>query len=912
MKIIISRTILLILLGIFGQANAQTVTNVDALNALSTEFDAQWKASQIKVQQYAKDHHVPIRVELEDGRVRQIVDVRNGQPLYYITDNLGAAQTTRAAELWEGGNSGLGISGEGYNQLGSWDAGHVRRTHQEFTDQGASRAIPMDGNYVTHYHSTHVAGTLIAAGVEPTAKGMSYGAELKYWEWGNDASEMAAAAAQGLEISNHSYGPPGGWESNNGNWYWIGDTGIDQNEDYQFGFYNNLSRQMDQIAFNAPFYLMCRSAGNERGEGPSYAGTDGNPEIDGGTDGYDCISPVKLGKNILSVGAVREVLDYNNPDDVVMSSFSSWGPVDDGRIKPDIVGKGVSVYSTMDGSNTSYSSLNGTSMSTPNVVGTLALLQKYYQDTHDASPMRSATLKGLAIHTADEAGDHPGPDYIFGWGLMNAEIAAHIITDDLGQNVIDELVLTGGDIYTREINVPEGVELRITICWTDPPGIPVSPQLNPRDPMLVNDLDLKITDAAANAYFPYKLNPENPAAAATTDSKNAVDNVESVYIAEPESGTYTITITHDGLLEGDEQAFSIIISGIDEYTVVPECSAGMESPEDGANEIFTNQWFSWTPANYASSYDVYFGTDGGGTVSPTNVFNGENFPANGFTTLMDPSTTYYLQVIPRNNMGASSNCNNIYTFTTLDAITEFPYLQSMTDVLTPAPPAYWQTVDLSDAIWESFGPIGHEDDKSMRCSNPEGIVETTYDNWFISPPFEVVEGNEYAISSYYKGFSGGKAETIYLFWGTAPNTEELTNLLYEDVDFTDGNWRKAESLFIPESDGLVYFGWQVASTNAYGLFLDDILIDNWGTVGIGDGDLSAFVKVYNQANKVIIEAGENWNGADLKVVNSMGQILYSGHYFNQTSIDLNNSRKGLYIVTLQIGNKVETRKLMVY
>ncbi|RLD53644.1 MAG: hypothetical protein DRJ05_16105, partial [Bacteroidetes bacterium] len=339
---------------------------------------------------------------------------------------------------------------------------------------------------------------------------------------------------------------------------------------------------------------------------------------------------------------------------------------------------------------------------------------------------------------------------------------------------------------------------------------------------------------------------------------------------------------------------------------------GMDSPENGANEIFTNQWFSWIPANYASSYDVYFGTDGGGTVTPTNVFNGENFPENGFSTIMDPGTAYYLQVVPRNNMGASSGCTDIYSFTTLEAIAEFPYLQSITDALLPEPPAYWQTVDYSDAIWESFEPIGHDDDKSMRCSNPGGIVETAYDNWFISPPFEVANGSEYYISSYYKGFSGGKAETIQLFWGATPNTEDLINLLYEDVEFTNGNWQKADGIYIPESDGLVYFGWKAASTNGFGLFLDDIVVDNWGTVGIGDGDLSAIVRVYNQTNNIIVEAAESWNGADLKVVNTMGQILYSGQHFNQTSINLNNSGKGLYIVTLQKGNKVETKKLMLH
>ncbi|MCF6342451.1 MAG: S8 family serine peptidase, partial [Bacteroidales bacterium] len=432
MKNLFTKIVLFVALLATGQIYAQTETNVEELNRLSTEFAAQWDANQIKVQQYAAEHNVPVYQELADGRTIQMVDVRDGQPFYYVTHNLGAAHTTRASELWEGGSSGLDISGEGYEQLGSWDAGHVRKTHQEFVDQGASRAIPMDGNYASHYHSTHVGGTLIAAGIVADAKGMSYGGKLKYWQWSNDNSEMAAAAANGLEISNHSYGFLTGWNWTGSSWQWTGNSSVSPTEDYRFGFYTGDSRAMDQIAFNAPNYLIVRSAGNDRGEGPGDAGQNGKPEKDGGADEYDVISHESIAKNIMTVGAVKEVMNYTGPSSVKMSDFSCWGPADDGRIKPDIVGKGVDVYSTMNGSNTSYASLQGTSMSSPNVAGSMALLQLHYQNTHGATPMRSATLKGLVLHTADEAGDHPGPEYHFGGGLMNTKRAASIISDCVG------------------------------------------------------------------------------------------------------------------------------------------------------------------------------------------------------------------------------------------------------------------------------------------------------------------------------------------------------------------------------------------------------------------------------------------------------------------------------------------------
>ena len=910
MQKFITYLLVFIFLSFLGQASAQTFTNVETLHQLSDELSLEWEINEQKVQEYAKANNVPIRQELTDGRVMEMINVVDGQPLFYITHNLGAAHTTRASELWEGGSTGLGISGEGYSQVGSWDAGHVRKSHQEFMDQGVSRAIPKDVG-PTHYHSTHVAGTIIAAGIVASAKGMSYGAELQYWNWTSDNSEMANAAADGLEISNHSYGQVSGWNWENGGWNWHGSPGASPTEDYSFGFYNGAARQWDNIAFNAPNYLIVKSAGNDRGDGPGSAGQNGNPEKDGGTDGYDCISGSGVAKNILTVGAVHQVSNYTGPGSVVMSGFSGWGPADDGRIKPDIVGKGVNVYSTMDGSNTAYTAMSGTSMSSPNVAGTLALLQKYYQDINEGIPMRSASLKALTIHTADEAGNHPGPDYIFGWGLMNAIRASDVIKENAHQVVIDELVLEGGSIYMREINVPEGTDLRVTICWTDPQGMPVGPQLNPRDVMLVNDLDLVVKDASFNSFYPYQLDYNNPSAAATNSSKNYVDNVEMVFMPQVEGGTYTIMVTHEGMMENNEQAFSVIISGIDEYDIPPGCTSTMLTPGDGATDILLNEWMSWEEVEYANTYDVYFGTDGGGIETPTNVYNGENVATNGFSYVMDPFTTYYLQVAPRNSFGPAENCDKIWSVTTMDAISQFPYLMDMSEVVTPSLPEYWQTADFSDGKWASSSLAGHDDNKSMMCRNPGGNIATDYDNWLISPPFSMVSGNQYNVSCFYKSFTSSQNETLKLYWGSSPNVEDLTHLLFKDVDFSGSDWKEGSGVYFHEQDELVFFGWHVESMAGKGIFLDEMLIENWGTVGLEEGPENDAVSIFGQAGKINVHTVESWNNAEVKVVNLMGQTVYSGQHFTHSVIDLHNSGKGLYIVTLQKGSKLESRKLMI-
>jgi subtilase family protein len=908
MKRITYYLFLVILLFFSGQIISQTVTNTEKLLQISEELDAAWKEKEQRVANYIQKNDVPKSYQSQEGVFYEIIDIIDGKPIYYRTDNFGAATTTRAKELWVGGNSGLDISGDGYLQLGEWDAGAVRVTHQEFTDQGGSRVTQMDGPTATHYHATHVAGTMVAGGVVGNAKGMSYGGNLKAWQWSNDESEMAAAAAAGLEISNHSYGVAHGWDNNNGNWVWHGASSISPDEDYKFGFYDSGSRQWDQIAYNAPNYLIVKSAGNDRGDGPADAGN-GEPEVDGGEDGYDCISPKGIAKNLLTVGAVYEVLDYTGPESVSMSDFSCWGPADDGRIKPDIVGKGVDVYSTMDGSNDAYGLLEGTSMSAPNVSGSMALLQFHYQDLN-SEIMRASTLKALVLHSADEAGEHDGPDYIYGWGLMNTERAAAVISDNEGQNVIDEIDLSNGDTYSRDVTVPAGADFRVTICWTDVPGSPTSPQLNPSNPMLVNDLDLSIEDASQNDYYPYSLDRDNPSAAATTTGKNYVDNVEMIYIEGAEPGTYTITVDHDGTLATGGQAFSIIISGIDEYTSVPECSNGMISPENAGVNAFLNHFVTWKNALYANSYDVYFGTDGSGTSTPTNIYNGDNFTMNGFSTMLEENTTYYIQVAPRNSVGVTGSCTQIWSFTTMPAITVYPHLEDMESVIEPELPEFWQQESFTDADWFSTDIASHSDDISMACYNTSGFVKMDYNNWFISPPFGVEVGNEYNINFYYRALIGGNAESMTLYWGSTPYIEDLTNVLFEAVDFTNGDWEEANSMLIPQENGIMFLGFHLNGISGYGGFVDDVKVSDWGTVGINNNN-SDEVRIYNFSGNITIKTTDGWSGSDIMVANLMGQNIYSGKLSgNKATISISD-KTGLFIVSLVKNGNIITKKIIL-
>src|SRR5260370_22162468 len=129
--------------------------------------------------------------------------------------------------------------------------------------------------------------------------------------------------------------------------------------------------------------------------------------------------------------------------------------------------------------------------------------------------MRAATLKGLACHTAFDAGNI-GPDYVYGWGLLDMKKAAQSITDNGTKSMLTENTLNQGASQTFNVVASGNGALVATISWTDPEGS-ITPDgvINDRTPKLVNDLDIRISDAT-QTFNPWVLDPNNPSAAATT------------------------------------------------------------------------------------------------------------------------------------------------------------------------------------------------------------------------------------------------------------------------------------------------------------------------------------------------------------------------------------------------------------
>ena len=688
-----------------GAKHAQTMLDLsppEIRSAYVQQLAEVNRAARQEAEVWARAHGFPIWHD--DGvHVFGLMYLRSNRPVYYMTENVIAAISTATDKVRN--TAPYYLDGSGLT-VGIWDVNGILATHQEF----GLRLRIMDGAFPPRDHATHVAGTIGAAGIDPRAMGMAPGVSIDYYDYPADTQEMAQRGASfageqdKIYVSNHSYGPGSGWQYTNiaggWGWHWLSEVwkGADSTADL-FGQYDEMARQWDEVAYGAPYYLIFTSAGNHRNDNPAPQAPayywDGSsrdwqnipysiktcPLGDGVVKaGYDTIAGKAVAKNIMTVGSVSDAINRNLErylPNARMSSFSSWGPADDGRIKPDIVANGDDLYSPIAVSNSAYSDespipFSGTSMSAPNACGSAVLLVQYYNELFAEQAMRSSTLKGLIIHTADDLGP-PGPDYRFGWGLMNTEAAAALIKlhheNPSSHRIVEADLHVSHPVRSYIINANGMSSIRATLCWTDPPASAIN-RHDDASPRLVHDLDLRVIAPDGSVFYPFVLDPSKPSALATTGD-NISDNVEQVLIDTPPGGSYTIEVSYKGTLENEEQFFSLLLSGIripgapsvpsnpvpaDEATDVPVDTKLSWSGED-ANDPFDSPgdeatWITWY---------VFLGT------SPDAM---ELICEDLSEPVCDPglleyATRYYWQVIAKNDNDITRG--PIWSFTTQNA-----------------------------------------------------------------------------------------------------------------------------------------------------------------------------------------------------------------------------------------------------
>jgi subtilisin-like proprotein convertase family protein len=563
----------------------------------------------------------PILTVKEDGSISELMKLSpEGLPIYYSTDNVNAAKSTRANHLNTNGSLGLNLNGQGMT-VRVWDGGNVRASHNAFG--GRVTVIDDPSTTAAVFHATHVTGTMMAGPSPLSVKGMAYQADARTFNWTDDEAEVISEIQEGMLISNHSYGVP---ITSNGTTLpsWL------------IGSYSYDSFAWDDIAYNAPYFLAVMSAGND-------GNNENNTEALGAR--LDKLVANKTAKNILVVASCEDVIVATdgtvNPSNITISSFSSQGPTDDYRIKPDITGNGANLTSTSNVSNSATGTSSGTSMAAPNVAGTLTLLQQHYKNVTN-NFMLAATLKGLACHTADDGGNE-GPDPEFGWGLLNAKKAAESITNNGLSSWISEENLNNNQVYTMTVNSPGGVPLIASISWTDVPGQPVGGDLGANDPTpaLVNDLDIRVTKVSnSTTYFPWKLSGD-PSSPAIREEDNNVDNIEQVKIDAPTAGQYLITINHKNTLVSGSQKYSLVITGLNSaFAITPNsddvivCASqnavytfnysqtGAGTTTFSAENLPTGATASFSPATLSASGAVTMTISGLTNVNPNEYFIG--------------------------------------------------------------------------------------------------------------------------------------------------------------------------------------------------------------------------------------------------------------------------------------------------
>ena len=303
--------------------------------------------------------------------------------------------------------------------------------------------------------------------------------------------------------------------------------------------YTNSTQIVDQQTFDNPTLMHVFSAGNS---GQGIIDDDNNPIECGygaGLTWGNITGGHKQGKNVIATAN----LDYRG--NIMVSS--SRGPAFDGRIKPDIAANGNNHVSTAQ--EQGYIDFGGTSGAAPVIAGVTAMLHEAYEVNH-GTRANAALLKAMMLNTATDLGNK-GPDFIYGWGSLNAYRAALCIEEN---RFLSEVIMQD-EKKMHTITIPENVaELRVMTYWPDPEASTFSPF------SLLNDINTTLTDASGSEHLPWILdhtpNPELLSAPATK-GVDFLNNMEQIAIDNPASGDYELMINGDLVPFGSNEYYVV-------------------------------------------------------------------------------------------------------------------------------------------------------------------------------------------------------------------------------------------------------------------------------------------------------------------------------------------------------------------
>lgn len=517
-----------------------------------------------------------VRAELPASEVAKVAALEPVQwieerlPMKLFNNRASEAGRLNVTNLWaahglNGSNQIVAVADTGL------DSGSLATLKADFTGRVVNiYALGRPGNWSdTHGHGTHVAGSVLGNGALSGGKyrGIAWGSGLVMQSILDGGGGLGGLPGDLNVLFLQAY--TNGARIHSDSW------GSSAN-----GFYTAESRDVDEFMWNHPDMLVNFAAGN-----------DGSDNDNNGVVNLDSMGAPATAKNCLTTGGSEnfrppgEATSYiylnfgffpsiigldrvGFPQDGVnqgMMAFSSRGPCDDGRVKPDIIAPGTDIISTKSAVGSSYWGIapdngnyainGGTSMSTPLASGCAALIRQFLVERAGFTNPSAALLKAVLVNGARSLA--PGqygtgaqqeipfghrPNNVEGWGQIDVQNSL-LPGGATVPAFYEGAPLATGGTNVHLVGIGGTNALRVTLCWTDFPGTPGSSKA------LVNDLDLAVIAPDGSTNF-YRL----------SSGPDRTNNIEGIDFAASLPGTYRIEVRGFNVPSGP-QPYALVASG---------------------------------------------------------------------------------------------------------------------------------------------------------------------------------------------------------------------------------------------------------------------------------------------------------------------------------------------------------------